>query len=99
MKNDPLSPGRDAGTQASDVWGSIDGGGASADRGVWRRPANAPEGGCRSRVRIYECFEIAFGFERRKLMPDPIWLDTNTLIFALKGDAAINRQLSGYRTA
>src|SRR6266436_3441603 len=32
-------------------------------------------------------------------MPDPIWLDTNTLIFALKGDAAINRQLSEYRTA
>jgi hypothetical protein len=32
-------------------------------------------------------------------MPDPIWLDTNTLIFALKGDAAINRQLSEYRRA
>ncbi len=32
-------------------------------------------------------------------MPDPIWLDTNTLIFALKGGAAINRQLSEYRRA
>src|SRR5262245_501400 len=30
-------------------------------------------------------------------MPDPIWLDTNTLIFALKGDPEINKQLSSYR--
>ncbi len=32
-------------------------------------------------------------------MPDPIWLDTNTLLLALKGNAAINRQLSTYRQA
>jgi hypothetical protein len=32
-------------------------------------------------------------------MGDPIWLDTNTLDKALKGDPAINQQLSGYRKA
>ena len=30
-------------------------------------------------------------------MGDPIWLDTNVLDKALKGDAAINQQLTGYR--
>jgi len=30
-------------------------------------------------------------------MPDPIWLDTNTLSFALKGDPGINLQLSKLR--
>ncbi len=30
-------------------------------------------------------------------MPDPIWLDSSTLIDALKGDPALNDQLSQYR--
>jgi hypothetical protein len=32
-------------------------------------------------------------------MGDPIWLDNNVLDKALKGDAAINQQLTGYRKA
>ena len=32
-------------------------------------------------------------------MGDPVWLDTGVLDNALKGDAAINRQLAGYRGA
>jgi hypothetical protein len=32
-------------------------------------------------------------------MGEPIWLDTNTLHFALKGDAAVNDQLASYRNA
>ncbi len=32
-------------------------------------------------------------------MGDPIWLDTNTLDFALKGHAAVNKQLDAYRKA
>jgi hypothetical protein len=37
--------------------------------------------------------------EKEQLMPDPIWLDTNALDNALKGNAAINKQLSEYRRA
>ena len=33
------------------------------------------------------------------IMPDPVWLDTCALDNALKGNAAINRQLSEYRRA
>jgi hypothetical protein len=41
-----------------------------------------------------------FKFSKKEIiMPDPVWLDTCALDNALKGNAAINRQLSEYRRA
>jgi hypothetical protein len=37
--------------------------------------------------------------QKEMIMPDPIWLDTNALQYALNGNAAINKQLSEYRRA